>query len=311
MTPGSEPFRGLRHIGTACTLLIVLAVAGCGGQVQPEKDSAFDNGAARARRGAMQAFANHRYARAASGFRRALELAYRSDDSRAVVDARYNLAASLAELGKYDEALRMLDAAEAELRREGRPNSMDIVLLRAAVNYRASQPQRAAALARQVISAPDVDPVLAARAWFLIGLIAADESDRPGLVRAMEAAGPEGENAALRADRVELSGRLAGLDGRTESAIEHLGEAARTRSKAGDYRAASRALAAAGEIARQAGQSRDAARYYLRAGRSAAARGDEVTARQWLQQAHRLALQADDGGSAEEAAAVLAALEDG
>lgn len=305
-----RPPRGRRTAPPCLAALASLMLAACGTTVEPTGPQVFDNGGDAAQRAALSAFARGRYQQAANGFRRALTFAHQRDDSRAVVDARYNLAASLAQLGEYDEALQMLNAAQAELRREGLPVTTDIALLRAAVSYRAGQPEDAELLAQQVRAAPDVDPALVARAWFLSGLIAADAGDRAGLARAIAALPPAGTDVRLAADRAELTGRLEALDGQADAAVESLGAAARERSERGDYRAASRALAAAGKIAMGAGLNREAARHYLRAGRSAAALDGETPARTWLEQARSLSLEAHDPQSAAEADAALAALDE-
>ena len=74
------------------------------------------------------------------------------DDPAAVVDARFNLAASLAELGQHAEALALVDAAMAESEREGVPITPDLWLLRATVLYREGDLDAAAADAARAVA---------------------------------------------------------------------------------------------------------------------------------------------------------------
>ena len=260
-------------------------------------------------RAGLSAFGLGQHEQAATQFRRALELAYEMDDPAAVIDARFNLAASLAELGRHDEALALLDAAMAESEREGIPVTADLWLLRASVLYRKGDLDAAAAAAARAVDLATPDSGVAARSHFLAGLVAADKADREDVARSLARLNPAAADPRLAADRAELAGRLAALDGDAAGAVQRLGEAARARSLTGDYRAAARALASAGRIAEAAGLRAEAARHYLRAGRSAAARGAADRAREWLGEARRNAESAGDPATADEAEAALAALE--
>lgn len=299
--------RGLAR-SALLSLLSSLLVA-CGGGAPPRQSpEPFDARLEQTRRAGLEAFSAGLYEQAADAFRRALTLAYERDDSPAVVDARYNLAASLTEMGAHEQALERLREASAELERGGRPASPDILLLQGVVSYRAGRRETAHAMAEAVRRTAGVAPEIVARAWFLEGLVAADEGDREGVQRAVAALAATPGHAKLEADRRELAGLEARLDGDDQGAVIHLTEAARARSSTGDYRGAARGLAAAAQAAQAAGLGRDAAQLYLRAGRSAAARGAGL-ARPWLQRSVELARAEGDEATADEAAAALARLD--
>jgi hypothetical protein len=136
--------------------------------------------------------------------------------------------------------------------------------------------------------------------------MAADRGDAPALQRHREAlpAGDAGEN---QADRLELDGRLAAIEGRTDEALLRLERAALLRSLDGDYRGMARVLAVAGSVAERAGRVQPASGYWLRAGRSGAQR-DDPDAREWLEHARALAERSGDAALLLEVEAMLTEL---
>lgn len=288
-------------LALACVLL-----AGCGGRPPAPPVPAVEAEQARAMEAGLRAFADGRLAQAEQRFRHALELAYRRDDTAGVVDARYNLAATLVERGAAQEAVVLLAAAQAELARTGREPGRDLLLLAATAHYRAGESVAAEAAARRVIAGGQ--DALVPRAWYLLGRLAADAGDAEALATAIAAIGPTAD-PRLGADRLELEGRQAAAQGAVPAALERLGAAARLRARGGEFRASARALAAAADAAARGGLDTEAARHYLRAGRSAAASGAIVEAREWLTRAEALGRRGGDAATADEATTILGGLE--
>jgi hypothetical protein len=113
-------------------------------------------------------------------------------------------------------------------------------------------------------------------------------ADAAGVSRALAQLG-DPQNAELRADRLELRGRLNLLENRPESALPAFRESADLRREAEDCIGMARALALAGEAAKSLGRAAEAADLFFRAGRSAQLEGDQAEARRWLDTAARLA----------------------
>jgi hypothetical protein len=93
----------------------------------------------------------------------------------------------------------------------------------------------------------------------------------------------------LRADHLELLGRLQFLQRRDNGALSAFRDAADLRRDLRDYPGMARALAFAGDTAERSGGHAEAADLYLRAGRSAQQEGWKTYARQWFEGASRLA----------------------
>jgi tetratricopeptide (TPR) repeat protein len=235
------------------------------------------------------AFEEGQYDQAATLYARVLERAYARDDLEAIGDVGYELAVV---------RLRQLDAGAAaeqarktrdELRRRGDEPFAELYLVEAVAQYEMAEPAEAEAMADRAIAlAPGLNVAVARRAWFLKGRIAADRADRSAVARAIEALG-QSQNAELRADRLELIGRLHLLDERPERALPAFRTSADLRRGAEDYLGMARALALAGEAAEAEGLSDDAADFYFRAGRSAEVEGRPADAKRWLATAARLA----------------------
>jgi hypothetical protein len=272
---------------------IALLCAACGGTPPPEPP---DPTLARQTRTAMLAWQQDRPAQAAELFREALRRAYARDDLEAIADLAASLAAAELRLGNAEAARDTAAAARAEVNRRGGTMPAELPLAEAAARWRLGDAAGARALTAAITAGE-----AAARARFIEGLIAADAGDGVALAAARSAL-PSTEVPDLLADRLELDGRAALLAGDAAAARSALLRAAGHRQEARDYPGMARALALAGGAAAREGRIAEAADLALRAGRSAAVNGDARAAREWLDQAVRLARQA---GSAD----VLAAAE--
>src|SRR5260370_27885175 len=93
-------------------------------------------------------------------------------------------------------------------------------------------------------------------------LVAAERSDGAALNQAI-AALPPTKQADLEADRQELQGRAALLDGRPADALSLFEQSAANRQQALDYRGMARALSFAGHSAPRSHRAADPADLFL------------------------------------------------
>ncbi|MBR2819961.1 MAG: hypothetical protein IKE60_35150 [Reyranella sp.] len=288
----------------ATLLLAALSLAACGGSPAdpgPPPDQKLDA----ANRAGTQALSLGMPAQAVRQYKQALARAYERDDAEAIADTAYNLALAEIRSGDPKAALSTTRITEAELRRRQVAAPAELLLVQAAAAYRAGDLTTAASAAEQALTLKARDPDTAPRAWFIRGLVAADRGDSATLaqaIAALPAAASAKQAADLQADRQELVGRAALLDGRAADALAAFEQAAANRQQAIDYRGMARALAQAGEAALKLGQSREAAVFYLRAGRSSLLQGDTAAATPQLKRAEELARQTSQTGIVEEIA---------
>ncbi len=288
----------------ATLLLAALSLAACGGSPAdpgPPPDQKLDA----ANRAGTQALSLGMPAQAVRQYKQALARAYERDDAEAIADTAYNLALAEIRSGDPKAALSTTRITEAELRRRQVAAPAELLLVQAAAAYRAGDLTTAASAAEQALTLKARDPDTAPRAWFIRGLVAADRGDSATLaqaIAALPAAASAKQAADLQADRQELVGRAALLDGRAADALAAFEQAAANRQQAIDYRGMARALAQAGEAALKLGQSAEAAVFYLRAGRSSLLQGDSAAATPQLKRAEELARQTSQTGIVEEIA---------
>lgn len=288
----------------ATLLLTALSLAACGGSPAdpgPPPDQKLDA----ANRAGTQALSLGMPAQAVRQYKQALARAYERDDAEAIADTAYNLALAEIRSGDPKAALSTTRTTEAELRRRQVAAPAELLLVQAAAAYRAGDLTTAASAAEQALTLKARDPDTAPRAWFIRGLVAADRGDSATLaqaIAALPAAASAKQAADLQADRQELVGRAALLDGRAADALAAFEQAAANRQQAIDYRGMARALAQAGEATLKLGQSAEAAVFYLRAGRSSLLQGDSAAATPQLKRAEELARQTSQTGIVEEIA---------
>jgi tetratricopeptide (TPR) repeat protein len=279
----------LPRLGVALAGLILL-VAGCGGATRPSAPpEPLDQELMSSWRLARFAFEQKQYDQAADLYARVLERAYARDDLQAIGDVGYELA--IVRLRQRDPRAAAEQAMHTreELRRRGAAPFAELYLVEAVALYEAGDRAGAEVMADQALDlAPAPGDPLVARALFLRGRIAADRADAAGVSRAVDQLG-DSQDAELRADRLELLGRLNVLQGRPASALPAFRQSADLRREVEDYIGMARVLALAGEVARSTGRAAEAADLYFRAGRSAELEGNRADARRWLDSAARLA----------------------
>ena len=294
--PGPDPARGLPNLPRLRVVLtgLILALAACGTSQAPrEAPEAVDQDLASGWRLARFAFEQGQYDQAAELYRRVLERAYARDDLLAIGDLGYELAVVRLRQRDPGAAAEQARMTRDELRRRGAPPFAELYLVEAVARYETGDGAGATAMADAALElAPAADDEVVARALFLHGRIAADRADHEGLARALAGLGAP-RSAALRADRLELQGRLALLEERPEGALPAFRQSADLRREVADYVGMARALAFAAEAAQAAGQVEEAADLYFRAGRSAEVEGGRADARRWLEAAARLAATTD------------------
>ena len=285
-----------------CAVVCLCAWAGCGGARQVKSDMpGTDREYDRYSRMARVAFENGQNSQAIEGYKKALVRAYITDDLNAIVDTRYNLAVCHLRQGHYPDALENVEKAQQELLSAGRPVSADLLLVQAVALYHNGTPGRVWQISEEILSVqPAPSPETLPRTHFLRGRIAADRGESEQLRLEITALG-EPSVPGLRADRIELIGRLAMLEGRWDDAVTTLDQAARMRASNRNYRPMATALATAAKACERGQRPEDGAYRYLRAARSAALSGDTARATAWLQESVRLAEQAGSASILAEA----------
>jgi tetratricopeptide (TPR) repeat protein len=269
---------------------VILLLAGCGGSTpSPPAPEPLDQDLVSGWRLARFAFEQGQYDQAADLYARVLERAYARDDLQAIGDVGYELAIVRLRQRNPRAAAEQAMHTRDELRRRGAPPVAELHLVEAVALYEAGDRAGAEVMADQALDlAPGPGDPLVARALFLRGRIAADRADAAGVSRAVDQLG-DSQDAELRADRLELLGRLNVLQGRPASALPAFRQSADLRREVEDYIGMARVLALAGEVARSTGRAAEAADLYFRAGRSAELEGNRADARRWLDSAARLA----------------------
>jgi tetratricopeptide (TPR) repeat protein len=279
--------------------LAVLALAACGGGAPADTGPPPDVQLEQANRAGTQALSMDMPQLAVRQYKTALQRAYERDDASAIADMSYNLALAQMKAGDSKGALATVRDARGDLERRRAAVPGELFLVQAAAAYRLGDFATADAAAQEALNHPSKDPDMAARAWFIRGLVAAQRGDGAGLSQAI-AALPPAKAADLQADRDELLGRAALLAGQASDALGLFEKSAASRQQALDYRGMARALALAGDAALRLGRTADAADFFLRAGRSAILQADNPTALPLLKRAEELARQTGQPGIVEE-----------
>jgi hypothetical protein len=257
-------------------VVLLLALSGCGGKPPAMPVDATLQREQNAGRSALML---ERPAQAVENYKAALVRAEIRDDADAIGDMGFNLAVAQLRAGSVTDALATTRAVRAELARRGKAPLPALDLAEATALYRAGDTPAAARMASDVRGSTDA--AVAARAVFLLGLIADGNGDLPGL-RAARAALPEADGDEAGTDAAELDARIAFQTGQWPAARDGADRVVRARRDRLDYRGLARALALEAAAAGRAGDRAVSADLYLRAGRSAAAQNDPVSARKWL-----------------------------
>jgi len=277
------------------------ALAACGGTPEPppDPDAVRDAEISSSLEMARFAFLSGRYDQAVQAYSGSLERAYARDDVMAIAVAGQELAFSYLRDGKPKEAATVASRTREELARRGRPARPALTLVEATARYRLNETATAERLAREVAGASG-DPMAAARATFLLGLIAADRPDLLALNSALDALPRSADQPEIRADRLHLTGRLHLTRKEYRQAADAFMAEEALRRVSGDEPGVARALALAAEAKEESGQKTLAADLWFRSGRSAAQEGDAQAATR-LRRAETLARHTGQPALANEA----------
>ncbi len=262
-------------------LLALLLLAACGART-PSPTALRDELLQRQLATARLALDAGRAEESARLYGQALARARERDAAEDIAEAATGRTAALLARGDARGARAQADEALAELARRDAAPPATLLLASAAARLRAGDGPGAEDAARRVVAAGPADA--AARAWFLLGLLAAERRDAAALEAARMGLGtPAG--AAFRADAAELAGEAAWLSGDAAGARRLAAEAAGLRRDVLDYRGVTRAL----RLSARATPGAEAGDVLLRAARGAAARRELAEARALYAEAARAA----------------------
>lgn len=294
-------FRNICCLTWLFLTLLIVAFGGCS-SAPPEQDrSGIDEAFERTSQAARRAYDNGKLQQALGLYNQALDRAYILDDLNAIVDSQYNLAVCLIGLHSYEPALERVNQAKAEFARANQGIPADFLLLEAIVLYRIDQADDAWQLTEKILlDSSRLSLAIQSKTHFLRGLIAYKRDDITQLRIEIAALGKPSVTG-LRADREELIGRLAALEGKWDEAIGAFDSTAELRREDSDYGEMANALAMAARSCEQAGRLSEASKRYLRAGRSVSQQGRNPDALKWLDLAEKLAVSAGDELTAKQA----------
>jgi len=258
-------------------LVVLLTLAGCGGTSLPTPPS--DPTLLREQNAGRSALSLERPAQAVENYKAALVRAEIRDDPGAIADMGFNLAVAQLRAGSAADALATTRSVRSELARRDIATMPALDLAEATALYRTGDTRSAAQLADGIRAS--ADPASAARAAFLLGLIADGNADLQGL-RVARTALPPAAAGEVATDAAELDARIAFRSGQWAEARASAAFVVRARRDLLDYRGLARALALEAAVVEQTGDRDAAADLYLRAGRSAGSQDDRKSARDWL-----------------------------
>lgn len=279
---------------TGALLAVVMIAAGCSCLGRTAAGPPVDENLEQVNRAARLAFEKRRTDQAADLYRKALDRAFVRNDAAAILDAQYNLAVCLMQSGKYSQALDLIGQAHYELSHAGLDAPLDLHLLHATVLYRIGASSESWKVTEIIIdSRKSARPIILNKAYCLQARIAADAKDA-ALLRETLVKIDDAVDDSLRADKAELTGRLAMIEARWDQATAALDEAADLRRRILEYHRMVIALALSAKACENAGRPAAAAWRYLQAGRSAALANNASGAEQMLNSAIRLSEQSNE-----------------
>jgi hypothetical protein len=249
---------------------------------------------------ARTAFQQDRIDEAVTLYTLALKRARALDESSAIGDAAYNLAACLLRRHEYERASALLAEASYELACRDAPLA-DVLLLQARTAYLAGTGLAAGNFIHQLRTDSRSQPSVShlAQAAMLEGRMACDRGDWDAatdlLEGARDALGPDADTL-LQAQLAALAGRIAVGTHDLHAAAEAFDKQVDLLRDAHQYRALSSVLAQAGDARAVLNEHGLAADRLYRAARNAAAWGETASAQKWALAALASARQADDAG---------------
>lgn len=258
---------------------------------------------------ARAAFAQERVDEAVSFYTLALKRARAMDESEAIGNAAYNLAACLLRLKQYDRAQALLAESRHELLQNNFPLA-DVSLLQAKTAYLAGDAHAASVFIHQIQTNPTLKPSdeHMAQAIMLEGEMACDRNDwstAADLLNKAECYLKLNVDSLLQAQLASLTGRVALGRRDFKAAVNAFERQADLLRRSGQYRALSPVLAQAGEVHSVLNEHDLAADRFFRAARIAAAWGDKPSAMELGKEALNAAKKAEDSTVARLAESLL------
>ncbi len=289
----------------ACWSVAILMLVGCAAK-KPAMTT--DPELSRVAGVARMSFEQGSLEQSARLYARALRIARKMDDAREVGSNAYNLAACLAELGRYPEALGYLHEAQAEFDRAGRPLA-DVLLLKAKIALLDGRYDEALSYGDQVVPAaqkPGQDSY-AVQVMLLRTDVAIARGSMAEAQAEFDRAKKEVQrirDPLLNAQAAGVEGRILQLAGSFTQAAEGFDRQAELLRGVARFREMAHALGRAGEAYQQAGLFAPAGDRFYRAARSLYAQGDDLMALKMIQ----AALAAGEKSGDENAFRSIAAL---
>lgn len=262
---------------TAPALLVYAAIVSWLSGCAPHHGPAGDHELRAATTAAQLALGQGQFGLAAQMYARALSRARAMDDSPAIADAAYNLAACLTEMGEYQQARDKLDEALAEAQRAG-GRVIDVLLVKATVARLQNKPSDVFAAAEQVLShRPPPTGAERSQAYLIEAEAACDAGDSRAAASYLAQVNVASlSSPPLEARLAEARGRIGFLNKDWRGAATEFDRAAELWRGARRYSSMSRDLARAADAYAAAGLSGLAADRYYRAARSAFGSGDAI-----------------------------------
>ena len=231
-------------------------------------------------------------------YARALRMARKTDDAREIGSNAYNLAACLAELGRYPEALGFLEEARGEFARAERSQA-DLLLLEARIALLSGQFSDALAIAEQVLPAAAKGNVPSYRVQVM--LLRADVALARGAAEVARVELDDAKKDLQKQRDALLNAQAAGVEGRVLLATGAPADAAKMFDRQAGllksdarFREMALTLARAGEAYQQAEAFTKAGDRFYRAARSLYAQGDQLEALKMIQAALAAAEKSGD-----------------
>ena len=228
---------------------------------------------------------------AAAQYTRALARARVMDRSAKIAEHAYALAACQANMGKWDQAARILDEADTEAQRAG-TDTFNIRLLSAKVALWQANPAKAHALTKSLLHLASNSNTRKAQIHILLGQTACEANNIPDAraeLQAAQTAMRHIKTPGILADWQALHAGVAMLEGKTAEAAAACDEAARLLQDAARYPEMAVMLERAGAAFEKNNDKTRALDRTFRAARSFAAAGNISGAKRAQARARALA----------------------
>lgn len=295
---------------TVCLIFPALILASCAGPAPRHPAGvAADTEWTRAMKAGRTAFDRGDLDLAAGFYQAALSRGRTMDNSSAIADAAYNLAACRVAQGEYASARALLKEAKAEMSRS-HDEPGDVLLVEAQVMWHLGEPEQAISLTEKLLGSAHTESKegLQTQARLLRGKIACAKGDKERAIAELQSAekiSGEESNPAVNAGRSELAGCISLLQGNTAQAAQQFDREANSLREAGQYRKMADALTRAADAYHRSSLPGEAADRYFQAARTIFTLGDSPQALDLATKALGAATEAKDQSLQERTRSLL------